>query len=103
MINIIRSNSDNPDFISLIKLLGAYLAKRDGEEHPFYAQFNKINKIKYVVVAYQKGKPVGCGAVKEYIPNTIEIKNSLCFEKEVPVDLAGLWCVYLPGGIDSKN
>jgi len=75
MINVIRTNSDNPDFISLVKLLDADLAKRDGEEHPFYAQFNKIDKIKYVVVAYLNGKRVGCGAIKEYTPDTLEIKR----------------------------
>ena len=75
MINIVRTNSDNPDFIALVKLLDADLAIRDGEEHPFYAQFNKIDKIKYVVVAYENGKPVGCGAIKEYSPDTMEIKR----------------------------
>ncbi len=75
MIKIIRTNSDNPDFISLVKLLDAELAKRDGEDHPFYAQFNKINKIKYAVVAYENDKPVSCGAIKEYTTDTMEIKR----------------------------
>jgi GNAT superfamily N-acetyltransferase len=75
MINIVRTNSENNDFISLVKLLDADLAIRDGEDHPFYAQFNKIDKIKYVVVALENGKPVGCGAIKEYSPDTMEIKR----------------------------
>jgi len=75
MLKIIRTNSDNPDFISLVKLLDEELAKRDGEDHPFYAQFNKIDKIKYAVVAYENGKPVSCGAIKEYSPDTMEIKR----------------------------
>jgi len=75
MLKIIRTNSDNPDFISLVKLLDAELATRDGEDHPFYAQFNKIDKIKYAVVAYENGKPVSCGAIKEYSPDTMEIKR----------------------------
>ena len=74
-MNIIRTNSDNPDFISLVKLLDAELAERDGEDHPFYAQFNKIDKIKYVVVAYENDKPVSCGAIKEYSPDTMEVKR----------------------------
>ena len=75
MINIIRTNSDNPDFIELVKLLDADLAVRDGEDHPFYAQYNKIDKIKYVVMAYLNDKPVGCGAIKEYTPDTMEVKR----------------------------
>ena len=75
MIKITRTNSDSQDFIDLIKHLDADLAERDGKDHSFYAQFNKIDKIKYVVVAYENRKPIGCGAVKEYAPNTVEIKR----------------------------
>ena len=75
MIRVIRTDSDNQDFIDLVKYLDTDLAERDGNEHSFYAQFNKINKIKYVVVAYENSQPVGCGAIKEYAPNTIEIKR----------------------------
>ena len=75
MIKIARTNSDNQDFIDLVKYLDADLAERDGNDHSFYAQFNKIDKIKYVVIAYENSKPMGCGAIKEYTPNTMEIKR----------------------------
>ncbi|RPI92823.1 MAG: GNAT family N-acetyltransferase [Chloroflexi bacterium] len=75
MIRIIRTNSDNQDFIQLVKHLDADLAERDGKDHLFYAQFNKIDKIKYVVLAYENDKPVGCGAIKEYASDTMEIKR----------------------------
>lgn len=75
MINIIRTDSDNQDFIELVKYLDADLAERDGNEHSFYDQFNKIAKIKQVVVAYENDRPIGCGAIKEYDPNTMEIKR----------------------------
>jgi len=75
MINIIRTDSGDPDLIKLVKLLDADLAERDGQEHPFYAQFNKIDSIKYAVVAYENEEPVGCGAIKEYEPGTMEIKR----------------------------
>ena len=75
MIRTIRTDSDNQDFIKLVQHLDADLAQRDGNEHAFYAQFNKIDKIKYVVVAYEDDKPLGCGAIKEYAPNTMEIKR----------------------------
>ena len=75
MIRIIRTNSDNQDFIQLVKHLDADLAERDGKDHSFYAQFNKIDKIKSVVLAYENDKPVGCGAIKEYASDTTEIKR----------------------------
>lgn len=75
MIKIIRTNSDNPDFIELVKCLDAYLAKIDGDEHAFYNQFNKTSKMKCVVLAYDDDKPTGCGAIREYTPGIMEIKR----------------------------
>jgi putative acetyltransferase len=75
MIRIIRTNSDNQDFVKLVKYLDADLAERDGNDHSFYAQFNKIDKIKYVVIAYENDQPVACGAIKEYLPDTMEVKR----------------------------
>ncbi|HSZ86128.1 MAG TPA: GNAT family N-acetyltransferase [Puia sp.] len=72
---IIRTNSENADFIKLVALLDADLKFRDGEDHAFYAQFNKIAKIKYAVVAYENEIAVGCGAFKEYSPDTVEVKR----------------------------
>jgi GNAT superfamily N-acetyltransferase len=75
MLRIVRTNSENSDFIELVKHLDAELAERDGDEHAFYAQFNKIDKIKFVIVAYDNDKPVSCGAIKQYAPNIAEIKR----------------------------
>ena len=75
MVKIIRTDSDDKDFIELVKHLDADLAKRDGDEHSFYAQFNKIDKIKYAVVAYENDKPVACGAIKEYVSKIMEVKR----------------------------
>lgn len=75
MIKLTRTSSENQDFIELVKLLDADLAERDGKDHSFYAQFNKIAKIKYVIVAYENERPVACGAIKEYAPDTMEVKR----------------------------
>jgi GNAT superfamily N-acetyltransferase len=75
MINLIRTNSVNPDFIKLVKLLDEELAIVDREDHSFYSQFNKIDNIRYVVVADEDEKPAGCGAIKEYDPETMEVKR----------------------------
>ena len=75
MITCKRTNSDDKDFQELVRALDIDLKIRDGEEHSFYAQFNKIDKIKYAVVAYDQGIPVGCGAIKEYAQDTMEVKR----------------------------
>jgi GNAT superfamily N-acetyltransferase len=75
MVTLLRTNSDNQDFINLVRLLDADLAVRDGSEHAFYSQFNKIDSIRYVVVAYMRSKPVGCGAIKGFSPGIMEIKR----------------------------
>jgi GNAT superfamily N-acetyltransferase len=75
MIKILRTDSSNNDFINLVKLLDKELQIRDGEDHTFYAQYNKIDKIKNVVVAFYNDVVVGCGAIKEYDISTIEVKR----------------------------
>lgn len=75
MITLERTNSENRDFIELVKLLDKALAIVDGKDHAFYSQFNKIDNIRYVIVAYEDEKAVGCGAVKEFGQDTMEVKR----------------------------
>ena len=75
MITFLRTNSDNADFRSLVVLLDQDLAIRDGEDHAFYDQFNKIVNIQHVVVCYDDTKPIACGAFKAYDADTVEIKR----------------------------
>lgn len=75
MIRLQRTNSDNPDFIALVRQLDAELAITDGKDHAFYAQFNKIDKIKHVVIAYEDDLAIGCGSIKEFSPEAVEVKR----------------------------
>ena len=75
MIKIVRTSSENKDFIDLVKLLDADLAERDGDDHTFYHQFNKIDVIKHAVVLYENQKPLGCGAIKEFDATAMEVKR----------------------------
>ena len=36
---------------------------------------NKIDKIRYAIVAYDNELPVGCGTIREYSPGTMEVKR----------------------------
>jgi putative acetyltransferase len=75
MIDCIRTNAENKDFQKLVAELDADLSIRDGDDHSFYNQFNKIAAIKYVIVGYQNDKPVACGAIKEYDAGIMEVKR----------------------------
>jgi GNAT superfamily N-acetyltransferase len=71
-----RTDSEDPAFRSLVSDLDADLAIRNGVDvHAFYAQFNGIDMIRHVVVAYDGPAAVGCGAVKPMEPGTMEIKR----------------------------
>jgi len=82
MIHLKRTNSDDPDFIELVKLLDADLAERNGEEQKFYSQFNKIDMIRFVVLAYENNEAIACGAIKEYSPDTMEVKRMYCLPEK---------------------
>ena len=75
VIEIIRTDSENKDFIELVRHLDAELAIRDGDDHAFYVQFNKIAKLKYVVLAHEDGKALGCGAIRALDSGEIEVKR----------------------------
>ena len=74
-IRIERTAEANEDFLGLVGLLDEELAVRDGDEHGFYAQFNKPVGLGGVVVAYLDGQAVGCGAFKRYEDRVAEIKR----------------------------
>ncbi len=90
MINLIRTNSDNPDFTKLVALLDRDLAIRDGDDHAFYAQFNKTNHIRHVIVAYENDEAIGCGAFKDYETAVVEIKRMFVQPQHRGKGIAGL-------------
>ena len=84
-----RTDSGNADFIALVRLLDADLAIRDGEDHAFYAQFNKVDSIRNVLVAYLESVPVGCGAFKPFDETTVEIKRMFVLPERRGQGIAG--------------
>lgn len=75
MMQLVRTDSTHPDFNTLVRDLDRVLAELDGEEHAFYARFNKVDAIREVVMIYEDGLPVACGAIKPFDPGTMEIKR----------------------------
>lgn len=80
MYQIIRTDASHPEFKTLVKFLDQTLAISDGEEHAFYDQFNKIDKIKHAVVAYHENRAVGCGAIREFELGRVEVKRMYVVE-----------------------
>lgn len=75
MLQFKRVTSQNKDFQQLVKDLDAFLAVTDGDEHDFYNQFNKIEGLKHVIVAYLNDVAVGCGALRPFDKETMEVKR----------------------------
>ncbi len=75
MIKLARTNAQDPAFVNLVKQLDNDLAERDGREHDFYAQYNGLDSIRYVIVAYEDGEPVACGAIKPFDQERMEVKR----------------------------
>ena len=75
MITIKRTTSDNVHFGALVSQLDAYLKILDGDDHAFYAQFNKTNLLKNAVICFDDNIAIGIGAYKEFEPRVAEIKR----------------------------
>jgi aspartate racemase len=89
-LTLLRTNSDNPDFQKLVEKLDAYLRIQDGEESDFYAQYNKIDTIKHAIVAYDEdGIPVGCGAIKAFSEEAMEVKRMYVLPEKRGHGIAG--------------
>lgn len=72
---VIRTDSSDPAFRTLVIALDKDLAIRDGDDHAFFAQYNKIDSIKHVVVVMDGPNPAGCGAFKPFEIGAVEIKR----------------------------
>lgn len=75
MLEIKRTTSDHIDFQKLVVSLDKDLALKNGEDNDFFVQFNKIDALKYVVLAYLNNKVAGCGAIKHFDDDTVEVKR----------------------------
>ncbi|PCJ66463.1 MAG: GNAT family N-acetyltransferase [Bacteroidetes bacterium] len=79
---ILRTTSQNPDFINLVKLLDSYLKIVDGDDHAFYDQYNSIEDLKMVVVLYKNEQAVACGSIKKYDSDSVEVKRMFTLLEE---------------------
>ncbi len=71
---LFKTTSENTDFQTLTLQFDEYLVDIDGDEKDFFAQYNQIY-LDHVIVWYEEGQAVGCGAFKQYEDGVAEIKR----------------------------
>jgi len=86
----IRTEASNEAFQMLVKFLDQELAITDGDEHDFYHQFNGIESLNEVVIAYANEIAIACGAIKNYNKHTVEVKRMFTLEEYRGQELAVL-------------
>ncbi|KQO33329.1 GNAT family acetyltransferase [Flavobacterium sp. Leaf82] len=74
-INVVKTTSENPDFISLIKIFDTFLWERYPELKKDYWGNNIIEFNANVVLVYLDGKAVASGCFKKYNEDTVELKR----------------------------
>ncbi|MNL23822.1 acetyltransferase [compost metagenome] len=72
---VVKTTSDNPDFIDLIKTFDAFLWERYPELKNDYWGNNLIEFNSNVFIIYLNEKAVGCGCFKKYNHNIVELKR----------------------------
>ncbi|MFK7952300.1 MAG: GNAT family N-acetyltransferase [Ekhidna sp.] len=87
---LVRITEPNQDFEKLVEELDKYLEVTDEDEHNFYDQFNSIEALNTIVIAYTDNRAVGCGAFKEYDATSVEIKRMFVSPSERGTGLARL-------------
>lgn len=75
IIRVVKTTSENPDFISLIKTFDIFLWERYPELKNDYWGNNLIEFNSNVFIIYLNGKAVACGCFKKYNTNTVELKR----------------------------
>jgi len=74
-IKIVKTTSENSDFISLIKIFDAFLWERYPELKKDYWGNNLIEFNANVILVCLDEKPVASGCFKKYNENTVELKR----------------------------
>lgn len=72
---ILRTNSENPDFIQLTGRLDVELCRIYNTNPEDYEEYNRITDLHTVVVVYENEQAVACGCFKIFDERTVEIKR----------------------------
>jgi putative acetyltransferase len=70
-----RTDASNNDFRELVKQLNEHLALAFGVQQKYYDQFNDVENNSTVIIAYENAVPVGCGCLRKFDTETVELKR----------------------------
>ena len=74
-IQLRKTDATSADFRALVSQLDADLDERYGAQQDFYGQFNALDTIKHVIIAYDGDTAVACGAIKAFDRDAMEVKR----------------------------
>lgn len=74
-IQLRKTDATSADFRALVSQLDADLDERYGAQQDFYGQFNALDTIKHVIIAYDGDTAVACGAIKAFDKDAMEVKR----------------------------
>ena len=100
-IKVVKTTSENPDFIFLIETFDAYLWDRYPELKKEYWGNNLIEFNANVFIVYLDEKPVACGCFKKYNAASVELKRMFVLPEARGFGLAQLVIKELE--IEAKN
>lgn len=85
-------NYDNADFILLCEDLDAFLNIAIGGEskREKYKKYNHLDTMDLVLVAYDNGNAIGCGALRKYSEQEIEVKRVFVREEYRGQNIGGI-------------
>lgn len=89
-IRVVKTTSENPDFLFLIETFDTFLWERYPELKKEYWGNNLIEFNSNVFTVYLEDEPVACGCFKKYNTNTVELKRMFVSPKARGLGLAQL-------------
>ncbi|OXB07521.1 GNAT family N-acetyltransferase [Flavobacterium pectinovorum] len=87
-IKVVKTTSENPDFLFLIETFDTFLWERYPELKREYWGNNIIEFNSNVFIIYLDDEPVACGCFKKYNKNTTELKRMFVSPKARGLGLA---------------
>lgn len=96
-IEIRQVKSDNLDFVRLCEELDEFLNIAIGGEdkREKYKKFNHLDTMDCVLIAYEANEAIGCGALREYSREEVEVKRVFVREKYRGQNIGGLLLKHL--------
>jgi len=89
-IRVVKTTSENPDFLFLIETFDTFLWERYPELKKEYWGNNVIEFNSNVLIVYLEDEPVACGCFKKYNNTAVELKRMFVSPKARGLGLAQL-------------